>query len=104
MHSRSQALVHALLASLLQTADALIHDADVLDELGADAFVLFSLAGELEELEPENGYFPIIPLAYAKTVGDLVLLVDSWSRRYGAPEPIDDTGPRSTVRARRPGA
>jgi hypothetical protein len=89
---------------MLQTTDALIHDADVLDELGADAFVLFSIAGELEELKPQNGYFPIIPLAYARTVGDLVMLVDRWSRRDGTPEPIDDTGPRSTVRARRPGA
>ena len=93
MHPSSRALVHELLVSLLQTADATINDADVLDELGADELVLFSIVAKLEQFEPENGYFPIAPLAYAKTVGDLVELVESWSRRDGTPDTIDGTGP-----------
>ena len=100
MHSSSRALVHELLVSLLQTADATINDADVLDELGADELVLFSIVAKLEQFEPENGYFPIAPLAYVKTVGDLVELVESWSRRNGTPDTIDGTGPRSSVSAR----
>jgi hypothetical protein len=105
VQTRSQALVHALLASLLPPADAPIHDADVLDELGVDAAVLVSIAGELEELEPDSGDFPIVPLAFAETVGDLVELVESWSQRDETAGPIDDLGLRSRVRIRRwPGA
>jgi hypothetical protein len=99
MHSPSRALVHELLASLLQTTHATINDADGLDEVGADAGVLFSVVAKLEQLVPENGGFPIVPLAYAKTVGDLVELVESWSRRGGAPDTMDGTGPRSSVSA-----
>jgi hypothetical protein len=85
---------------MLPPADALLHDADVLDELGVDAAVLVSIAGELEELEPDSGDFPIVPLAYAKTVGDLVELVESWSQRDETAHPIDDAGPPSRVRLR----
>jgi hypothetical protein len=99
MHSASQALVHELLASLLQTPDATIRDADGLDDVGADARVLFSFVAKLEQLVPENGGFPIAPLAHAKTVGDLVELVESWSRRDGAPDTMSGTGPRSSVGA-----
>lgn len=98
MHSPSRALVHELLASLLQT-DATIDDADGLGEVGADARVLFSVVAKLEQLVPENGGFPIVSLGYAKTVGDLVELVESWSRRDGAPDAMDGRGPRSSISA-----
>jgi hypothetical protein len=100
MHSPSRALVHELLASLLPTAHATISDEDGLDELGADALVLFSVVARLEQFVPENGYFPIVPLTYAKTVGDLVELVESWSRHDGARDTTDGTGSRSSVSAR----
>lgn len=89
MPSPVQSLVHALLASELNTARASIRDADVLEELGADAQVLVCVTSKLEELRPENGEFPIVPLAFARTVGDLVELVESWSRRDGIPDTSD---------------
>ena len=100
MYSSSQALVHALLASVLPTAGAPIRDADILDELGADAQVLVFVTSRLEELQPENGDFPIVPLAYARTVGDLVKLVESWSQREGAADSFDGVGLRGPTRAR----
>ena len=90
-----------MLASLLHTTDPTINDADGLDAVGADAGVLFSIVAKLEQLMPENGAFPIVPLAHAKTVGDLVELVESWSRRDGAPDTMEDgVSPRSSACAR----
>ena len=99
MHPPSRALVHELLASLLHTTDPTIDDADGLDAVGAHPGVLFSIVAKLEQLVPENGDFPIVPLAHAKTVGDLVELVESWSRRDGPPDTMDGTGLRSSVSA-----
>jgi hypothetical protein len=98
MHATSQALVHALLASVLRTAS--IRDSDVLDELGANEQVLVYVTSKLEELQPENGDFPLVPLAYARTVGDLVRLVESWSRRDGTAEPLESMQLRASARAR----
>jgi hypothetical protein len=100
MHFTSQTLVHALLASVLHKASASIRDSDVLDELGANELVLVYVASKLEELQPDNGDFPIVPLAYARTVGDLVELVDSWSLRDRTPDSILGAGLRSPARAR----
>jgi hypothetical protein len=100
MHSTPQALVHALLASALHRAITSIRDVDLLDELGADAQVLVSVTSQLEELQPEDGEFPIVPLAYARTVGDLVELVESWSRRDATADPMDGMGLRGPARAR----
>ena len=100
MHSTSQVLVHALLASVLHRASASIRDADVLDELGANAQALIFVTSKLEELQPENGDFPIVPLAYARTVGDLVELVESWSRRDRTVDPLKRHGSSKFGRAR----
>jgi hypothetical protein len=100
MHANSRALVHALLASVFHTASTSVCDSDVLDELGANEQVLVYVASKLEELQPENGDFPIVPLAYARTVGDLVELVESWSRRDGTVDPLDGMGRRTSARAR----
>jgi hypothetical protein len=100
MHATSQALVHALLASVLQTASTSVRDSDVLDELGANEQVLVYVASKLEELQPENGDFPIVPLAYARTVGDLVELVESWSRRDRTVDPLKRHGSSKFGRAR----
>jgi hypothetical protein len=89
MNSPSQALVYALVASLLQTDDALFKDDDLLDELGLDTLNLLLLAIKLEELEPGNGSFPLVTMARVRTMGDLVELVDLWSQRDTSPSSMD---------------
>jgi acyl carrier protein len=88
MNSPSQALVCALVASILQTNETLKAE-DSLDELGLDTLDLVLLATKLEELEPGNGAFPLETLAHARTMGDLVELVDVWSQSDTNPGSID---------------
>jgi hypothetical protein len=78
MKSPSQVLVYALVAATLQTDDA-FQDTDLLGELGLDGLDLVLLVLRLEELAPQNGAFPRAELARAKTLGDLVEIVDTWS-------------------------
>jgi acyl carrier protein len=89
MNSPSQALVYALVASVLQTDDARFKDEDLLDALGLDTLDLVLLTIKLEELEPGNGAFPLAALTRAKTIADLVELVDIWSQRDTIPSAID---------------
>jgi hypothetical protein len=89
MNSPSQALVYALVASMLQIDDALFKDEDRLDELGLDALDLILLTIKLEELEPANGAFPLVTLARPRTLGDLVELADIWSQRDTSPSSMD---------------
>jgi acyl carrier protein len=77
MNSPSESLVYVLIAATLQTDDA-FKNTDLLGELGLDAVDLVRLAMRLEELEPQNGAFPLAELSRAKTMGDLVELVDAW--------------------------
>jgi acyl carrier protein len=88
MNSSSQALVYALVASILQINETLKAE-DPLDELGLDTLDLILLATKLEELDPGNGAFPLETLAHARTMGDLVELVDVWSQRDTSPGSID---------------
>jgi hypothetical protein len=92
-----QGLVHAALAPLLELGEALIKDADVLAELGLYPLDLVLVAIELEEIEPENGPFPLAALAHARTVGDLVELVEGWSQRDTIPSSVAGAGPRRRV-------
>jgi hypothetical protein len=85
MNSASHVLVYALLAPLLPTDKAQIEDADLIEELGLDPLDLALVAIKLEELEPENGNFPLAALEYAKSIGDLVELVDRWTRTDSCP-------------------
>jgi hypothetical protein len=78
MDSDPHTLVYTLLAPLVPTTDGSIEDANLLDELGLDALDLVLVAIKLEELEPERGSFPLAALQFAKSVGDLVLIVDFW--------------------------
>src|SRR5580658_5588916 len=84
MNSPSQALVYALVAARLQTDESL-EDADLLSELGLDTLDLVLLTIKREELEPENGAFPLEALTHARTIGDVVELVDIWSQRDTIP-------------------
>jgi|HubBroStandDraft_1064217.scaffolds.fasta_scaffold372924_2 hypothetical protein len=86
MNSASQALVYALLAPLLPTDRTLLKDADLIEVLGLDPLDLVLLAIKLEELEPENGTFPLAILKHARSVGDLVAIVDVWSRAGAGPD------------------
>ena len=92
-----QQLVYAALAPLLELDEALIKDADALAELGLDALDLVLVAIKLEEIEPENGPFPLTALAHARTVGDLVELVEGWSQRDTIPSSVAGVGPRRRV-------
>ena len=81
-----RALVYALLARLLQTSEASVNDADALADLELDALDLVLVAIKLEEIEPDNGPFPLGWLAHATTVADLVELVESWWRGDRIPD------------------
>ena len=85
MHSASQVLVYTLLAPLLPTDKVPIEDADLIEELGLDPLDLALVAIKLEELEPQNGSFPLAALRDAKSVGDLVDLVDGWTHAHPCP-------------------
>jgi hypothetical protein len=85
MKSPSQNLVYTLLTPLLGTDDVSIDDADLLDELGLDALDLTLVAIKLEGLKPEKGALPLGALRLARSVGDLVKIVDVWWR--GDPPP-----------------
>jgi hypothetical protein len=89
VNSPSQALVYALVASILQTDDARFKDEDRLGALGPDTLALLLLTVKLEELEPGNGAFPLAALTHARTMGDLVELVDLWSQRDTIPNSAD---------------
>ena len=78
MNSPYQALVHNTLATQLQRDSVTIRDADRLDDLGVDALDLVFFILRLEDLDRGAGDFPLDVLTYAKTVGDLVALVDLW--------------------------
>jgi len=92
MKSPSQTLVHHLLASRLQIDDTSIEDAHPFDELGLDPLDLVLVALRLEDLDRGEGDFPVSALAQARTVGDLVALVDLWLQRDRMPSSIESAG------------
>jgi acyl carrier protein len=98
MKSHSQALVHHLLASRLRIDDESIEDTHSFDELGMDPLDLVLVVIRLEDFDRGGGDFPVAALDHARTVGDLVELVDVWLSRDRMPSTIDAPGPqRSSV-------
>jgi hypothetical protein len=81
MSSPSQALVHHLLATHLDVDECSVNDADHLGELGLHPLDLVLLVLRLEDLAGGERDFPLCALDRARTVGDLVLLVDLWMQR-----------------------
>jgi acyl carrier protein len=81
MSTPSQVIVHALLAAQLRVDEASIVDPIRLDDLGLDPLDLVLVVVELEELDRGAGDFPVAALEHAKTVGDLVTLVELWWQR-----------------------
>jgi hypothetical protein len=55
-------------------------------EFGIDPLRLVPFAVKLEELEQKHGTLPLATLARARTVGDVVELVEVWSRPRSLPE------------------
>ena len=82
MTSRSQTIVHAMLASYLPAEPETLEDSLLLeDELGLDPLDLVLVAVRLAELVPRSEGLPFGRLQSLRTVGDLVDLFESaWDR------------------------
>lgn len=93
MNPHTQALVHSLLASQLQIPEESIDDAHTLDALGLDPLDLVFVVLRLEQFDRGKGDFPLAALADARSVRDLVLLVDLWLQRGTTPGRLQTTGP-----------
>jgi acyl carrier protein len=94
MNSPSRMLVHTLLASHLQIATESIDDRDGLEDLGLDALDMVLVVLRLEDLCGGAGDFPLADLAHARTVGDVVALVDVWLQEDTMPSVSDGFGAR----------
>jgi acyl carrier protein len=92
MNSPSQALVHHVLASYLQIDETSIDDRQTFDTLGLEPLDLVFVVLRLEDLDRGDGEFPLEALERAKTVGDLVLLVEIWSQRDTSPGSLQQAG------------
>ena len=92
--SPSQALVHDLLASHLQVETESIEDTDGLVEIGLDPLDLVLVVLKMEELCGGDYAFPLAALAEARTVGELVALVDLWLQEDSMPHAFAGSGYR----------
>jgi acyl carrier protein len=94
MNSYSQTLVRHAISSQLRIDEASIEDAHTLEELGMDPLDLVLVVLRLEHLDRGQGDFPLTALAHARTVGDLVLLVDLWLQQDTMSGPDQSVGSR----------
>jgi hypothetical protein len=92
MKSASQLLVHEMIASYLHLDAALVSDKNPIDALGLEPLDLILLVLRLEDKNPLAGEFPIGALSHAKTIGDLVALVHSWTEADGQVTRVDERG------------
>jgi acyl carrier protein len=86
MNSHSRTLVHQLLASQLHIDERSIDDELHFEELGIDPLDLVLVVLRLEDVHRGQGEFPIAALEGARTVDDLVLLVDIWLQPDTVPD------------------
>jgi|HubBroStandDraft_2_1064218.scaffolds.fasta_scaffold13597_3 acyl carrier protein len=93
MDSPSRTLVHASIASQLRIDEASVADAQRFEELGLDPLGLVQVVIRLESLDPGDGDFPVAMLEHARTVGDLVELVDLWSQPTMRVFPVVSSAP-----------
>jgi Phosphopantetheine attachment site len=99
MTSPSQGIVHQLLASHLGVEQTSIGDADGLDALGLEPLDVVLVLVRLGDLGGEGRDFPMATLARARTVGDLVALVDIWLEHETTPSGVDGRRSRRTSAA-----
>jgi hypothetical protein len=99
MTSPSQRIVHQLLASHLGVDETSIGDADGLDALGLEPLDVVLVLIRLGDLGGGSRDFPMAALARARTVGDLVALVDLWLQHDTTPSSVDGRRPRRTSAA-----
>lgn len=92
MNPHTQALVHSLIASQLHIPDESIEDTGTFDALGLDLLDLLFVVLRLEKFDSGKGDFPVASLDDARTVGDLVALVDGWLHR-SATRPANTSDP-----------
>jgi hypothetical protein len=78
-------LVRSLVAFQLRVTARSIEDATTFDELGMMPLDLVLVVLRLESFDRGAGDFPLAALDEAKTVGDLVALVERWIRGDTAP-------------------
>jgi hypothetical protein len=82
----SRRLVHRLVAARAEVAERHVHDAHTLAGLGLDPLDRILIAAQLGSVEGLDGDFLLDRLDRARTVGDLVRLVEDWrTRPSGAP-------------------
>ena len=81
MNPHTQALVHSLLASQLEIPEESVADTQTFDSLGLDLLDLMFVVLHLEQFDSGKGDFPVAALDNARTVGDLVALVQGWLDR-----------------------
>jgi acyl carrier protein len=99
MTSPAQAIVVQLLASHLGVDEGSIGHTDAFEELGLDPLDLVLVILRLEDLGGGDGDFPLTALAHARTVADLVELVDLWLQRDTMPTGLDARASRRTSAA-----
>ncbi len=83
MNSSSRTLVRSVLAAHLEIAPSSLADSDRFEDLGLDDLDLVLVVLRIEDLDrcEACGEFPIEALESARTVADLVALVDVWLSR-----------------------
>jgi hypothetical protein len=87
MDASPQTLVHRLTARRLHVDEASIRDTDRFDELGLGPLAVVLIVLQLDGLDPGSGEFPVLALAQATTVGDLVDVVETWLQPQTARSP-----------------
>jgi acyl carrier protein len=88
---KSRSLIHHLVATQLRIDEPSIHDADTFAELGLSPLDLVLVVLRLEDFDRGDGSFPLTALEGARTVGDLVTLVDVWVQDDQAPSRMEIT-------------
>jgi len=81
MKASSRSVVHRLVAAHADIGARLVDDEQTLERLGLDPLDLILIVVQVASLEESTREFPLDALDSARTVGDLVALVDAWRAR-----------------------
>ncbi|MDP9002019.1 MAG: phosphopantetheine-binding protein [Myxococcota bacterium] len=92
MKPSSRKTVHRLVAARARISDQLVDDAHTFDELGVDPLGLLIIVVQLGTLGELQEVFPIGALERARTVGELVDLVDARPARATAASLVEGRG------------